>query len=145
MQPLVKDHCIYVSAWTLARILPNRGYPAASWAPCGARRTWGAQMSFTAPLPDRRPSLSLPTSRGVTQQALQHGLDGSTGQGLLQRRRQPRLGMLLAMPPNQVALRADLRRTFLGKALLDVGPDQVHGDQVPIHRLERTHAKIGQP
>src|SRR5690242_20480106 len=96
--------------------------PAASWAPEGARRTWGAQRGFKAP--PQRGGYPSPccASGGLTQEALQHRLNGPAGQRLLQGGRQPCFGMLLAMPPNQVAVTADLRRLLLREAPLDVGP-----------------------
>jgi len=87
--------------WTLASNLPNHGVSScllgASWRTEDVGCPGGDSRHPFTKGGGRCPGR---TSRGLTQKALQHGLDAAGDQRLLQGRRQPRLGMLLAMPPN---------------------------------------------
>ena len=48
---------------------------------------------------------------------------------------QPVDSMLVAMPPNQVAVGLDLRAAFLAEAPSDVSPGQEYNDHIFVHRF----------
>src|SRR5260370_20546091 len=83
--------------------------------------------------------------RWLPQETSQDRLDRARAEDLLQRCRQPGLGMFLPVPPDQVAVARELRRTFLGIATLDVSPRQMHDDHITVHRLVAMDAKVRQP
>src|SRR5438093_6527484 len=60
----------------------------------------------------------------------------------LQRCSKPSRGVFLPMSAYQVAVAFDLRATLFGKALFDIGPRQMHCDQIPAHRFVVPEAKV---
>src|SRR6266508_4493431 len=60
----------------------------------------------------------------------------------LQRCSKPSLGVFLSMSAYQVAVAFDLRATLFDKALFDIGPRQMHCDQIAVHRFVVPEAEV---
>ena len=84
-------------------------------------------------------------SARLPEEPLQHRLDVAGANPLFHRGSEPRRGMFLPMPPNDVAVTSDLCRILARPTAFDVGPGQMDDDHITFHRLQERTRKSAKP